>query len=58
MENKDLAYWIMIAFVIVACCFVIYYISSNAHLCLADPLKFYSEKIGQECFCMNKFVTP
>lgn len=50
----NLAYWIMIAVVIVTCCFVIYYITSNAHSCLADPLKFYSSKIQQECYCMSK----
>lgn len=56
MENKDLAYYLMILFVIFACGFVIYYISSNASQCLADPLKFYSDKIGTQCYCFD--VTP
>lgn len=55
----NLAYWIMIAVVIVTCIFVIFYLKSNSSQCLADPLKFYSEKIGQQCFCMDKFgLTP
>lgn len=52
-----LAYWIMIAFVIATCICVIFYLKSNASQCLADPLKYYSDKIGDECFCIGNFLT-
>jgi len=49
----NLAYWSMIVLVILTCCYVVFYLSGNAHQCLADPLKYYQEKIGQTCYCMN-----
>jgi len=59
MEKKqlmDLAYWIMIVLVIATCIFVILYLRSNANQCLTDPLKYYSNKIGEECFCVGNFL--
>lgn len=49
------AYWILILVVIATCIFVVLYLKSNAHQCLADPIKYYSDKIGQECFCVGNF---
>lgn len=56
MERQKLmtlAYWIMIAFVVVTCICVIWYLMSNAHSCLADPVTYYEEKMHDECYCMN-----
>lgn len=47
-------YWIMIAFVIITCIYVVVYLQSNANNCLTDPIKFYADKINQQCFCMPK----
>jgi hypothetical protein len=47
------AYWIMIVIVIATCIFCYIYLTGNSHQCLADPLKYYQEKIGQTCYCMN-----
>ena len=63
MVNKkllfNLAYWIMIIVVIVTCFIVISYLKGNANECLSDPIRFYSEKIGEQCtvFCGN-FASP
>jgi len=54
MSGKDFAYWVMLVFVIITCCVVIYYLSGDARQCLADPLKYYSDRIGQQCYCMQK----
>jgi hypothetical protein len=51
-----LAYWIMIAVVIVTCIFILKYLSGNAHQCLADPMAFYQNKTGLYCYCIEKFI--
>ena len=54
-----LAYWTMILFVIATCIFVYFFLQSNGNQCLADPLTYYSDKIGVNCFCMDiKPYTP
>jgi len=51
----NIGYWVMIIVVIVTCIILISYLKGNANECLADPIRFYSEKIGEKCtvFCGN-----
>lgn len=57
MEKRQivtLAYWIMIVFVIATCIFFYFYLSGSTHQCLTDPLKFYQDKVGTTCFCVDQ----
>ena len=54
-KAMTLAYWIMIVVVVITCLILVNYMISNSHQCIADPLKYYSERIGQECYCIKLF---
>jgi len=51
-----LGYWIMISFVIVTCVFIIYYLKNEAYSCLKDPMNYYAQKVGQDCFCIDRIL--
>jgi hypothetical protein len=53
IKLSNIAYWIMILTVIAFCIFLFFYLTSNGKDCLSDPLKFYGEKMQQECFCIT-----
>ena len=53
-----LAYWVMIIVVIVTCIVVIVYLKGNGKECLADPIKYYSKRMAQDCFCTDIFKYP
>ncbi|HUW43447.1 MAG TPA: hypothetical protein VMV95_00585 [Bacillota bacterium] len=56
MNKKTLinvAYWGMILVVIATCIFLVIYLQSSGKECVADPLRFYTKKMGTECFCVN-----
>jgi len=44
-------YVVLILVVIGTCIFMMYYLTGDGTKCLADPIQYYSEKTGQQCFC-------
>jgi len=44
-------YVVLILFVIGTCIFIMNYITHEGGWCLKDPVKYYSEKTGQLCYC-------
>jgi len=63
MNDKDkrflfnLAYWIMILVVIGVGLFLVIYLNGNGGACISDPIKYYAERTGTQCFCIkNPFI--
>jgi len=56
----NIAYWIMIVFVTFTCIIILLYLVGSANKCLADPIQFYENKMGEQCFCVkiNDFMMP
>jgi hypothetical protein len=48
---REIAYWIMIAFVIGMCIYVYVYLSGNAKSCLDNPITYYQAKMNETCIC-------
>ena len=49
----QILYVVLIIAVITAVIFLIIWISSESASCMRDPLQFYADKIGSQCYCIE-----
>ena len=49
----QILYVILIIVVILAVIFLILWVQSESAGCLKDPLQFYADKMGSECYCVD-----
>lgn len=40
----------VIAFII----FLVFWLKSESAMCLKEPLEYYAEKLGTQCYCIGK----
>lgn len=38
--------------------FLVFWLKSESAMCLKDPLQFYMEKSGENCYCVNNWINP
>jgi hypothetical protein len=50
----DLLYVILIIAVICFMAWLFFYLRTESYQCMKDPLFFFMEKTGNECFCIEK----
>lgn len=58
MDKKfifNLLYVVLIVGVIAFMIWIVFWLKTESASCLHDPIKYYSEKIGTQCYCMGDF---